>query len=72
MSWLQSQIKQNPNRLFIQEKKKQHSIDEVGSMATVYSQALLKEGVTPYERIIILLPGCIEVVELILACFEIM
>jgi O-succinylbenzoic acid--CoA ligase len=71
MSWLQTQVRKNPHKLFIQEGKKQYSVAEVIGMVAVYSRALLKKGVNPKDRIIILLPGGIDMVELILACFEI-
>jgi len=71
MSWLQTQLTNNPNKLFIQEGNNQYSYSNVAAMATTYSKALLKDGVRAQDRILIYLPSGIELVEIMLACFEI-
>ncbi|SVC91742.1 uncharacterized protein METZ01_LOCUS344596, partial [marine metagenome] len=71
MSWLQTQILQKPQKLFIQEGDEKYSYKDVGEMAYAYSQAFLKEGIQPHDIILIYLPGCVEIAEIILACFEI-
>ena len=71
MSWLQNQVNQNPHKLFIQEGDRQYSFVDVGDMVATYSKALLKEGIQPQDRILIYLPNGIELIEIVLACFEI-
>ena len=71
MNWLQSQVQQNPQKLFIQENNHKYSYMDVAEMVQAYSQAFLKEGIQPQDRILIYLPGSIEMAEIILACFEV-
>ena len=71
MNWLQRQNAQNPRRLFIEEDGNSYSYMDVTEMVQAYSQALLREGIQPHDRILIYLPGGIELAEIILACFEI-
>ena len=71
MSWLQKQVNKNPDKLFIHKGEKQFSYLDVGEMTLTYTRALLKEGIQPQDRILIYLPGGVEMVEIILACFEI-
>ena len=40
-------------------------------MVQVYINAFLREGIQPYDRILIYLPGGIEMAEIILCCFKI-
>ena len=71
MSWLQTQVNQNPHKLFIQEGNRQYSFVDVGDIAATYSKALLKEGIQTQDRILIYLPSRVELIEIVLACFEI-
>ncbi|MBC8256687.1 MAG: AMP-binding protein [Candidatus Marinimicrobia bacterium] len=71
MSWLQNQILQNSEKLFIQKGDQQYTISEVGNMVSTYSRALIKEGISRQDRILIYLPSTVEFIEIILACFEI-
>jgi len=71
MSWLQKQLTKNPHKIFIQEGENQFSYSNVADMVTTYAKALIKEGIQIQDRIIIYLPSEIELVEIILACFEI-
>ena len=71
MSWLQNQVNQNPHKLFIQKGDRQYSFVDVGDMAATYSKALLKEGILTQDRILIYLPSTVELIEIVLACFEI-
>ena len=71
MNWLQLQAKENPRKLFIQEGSHAYSYMDIAQMVQSYSQALLLEGIQPHDRILIYLPGSIEMVEIVLACFEI-
>ena len=71
MSWLQNQVNQNPHKLFIQEGDRQYSFVDVRDMAATYSKALLKEGIQTQDRILIYLPSRLELIEIVLACFEI-
>ena len=71
MSWLQNQVNQNPHKLFIQKGDQQYSFVDVGDMAATYSKALLKKGIQPQDRILIYLTNGIELIEIVLACFEI-
>ena len=71
MSWLQNQANQNPHKLFIQEGDRQYSFVDVGDIAAIYSKALLKEGIQTQDRILIYLPSRVELIEIVLACFEI-
>ncbi|SVC71289.1 uncharacterized protein METZ01_LOCUS324143, partial [marine metagenome] len=71
MNWLQTQVQQNPQKLYIQEGDHKYSYMNVAEMVQAYAQAFLREGIQPHDRILICLPGSIEMTEIILACFEI-
>ena len=71
MNWLQTQAVQNPQKLFIQEDVYTYSYMDVAEMVRAHSQVLLQEGIKPYDRILIYLPGGIQMAEIILTCFEI-
>ena len=71
MTWLQTQLTNNPHKLFIQEGNNQYSYSNVMDMVATYSKALLKEGIQAQDRILIYLPSGVELVEIMLACFEI-
>ena len=71
MNWLREQTLQNPGKLFILEGAYAYSYMDVAEMVQAYLQAFLREGIQPHNRILIYLPGSIEMVEIILACFEI-
>ena len=71
MTWLQTQLTNNPHKLFIQEGNNQYSYSNVMDMVATYSKALLKEGIQTKDRILIYLPSGVELVEIMLACFEI-
>ena len=71
MTWLQTQLINNPHKLFIQEGNNQYSYSNVVDMVATYSKALLKEGIQAQDRILIYLPSGVELVEIMLACFEI-
>ena len=71
MSWLQEQVLENPQNLFIQESGHAYSVMDVMEMVQIYSHSLLRENIQPQDRILIYLPSGIELVEIILSCFEI-
>ena len=71
MNWLQIQFQKNPQKLFIQEGGHAYSYMDVADMVRVYSQTLLREGIQSHDRILIYLPGGIQMAEIILTCFEI-
>ena len=71
MSWLTNQINKNPDSLFISYNNRNYSFLDVGDMVNTYSRALSKQGVKSGDKILIHLEGGLEVVELILSCFEI-
>ncbi len=71
MHWLDFQINNNPDKIFIREGNKNHSYLDVYEMVKVYSRALMKSGIKRNDKIMICLPSGIEMVETILACFEI-
>ena len=71
MNWLQTQVQQNLQMLFIQEGGHAYSYMDVSDMVQTYSNSLLREGIQPHDRILIYLSGGTQMVEIILACFEI-
>ena len=71
MSWLTNQINKNPDSLFISYNNINYSFLDVGDMVNTYYRALSKQGVKSGDKILIHLEGGLEVVELILSCFEI-
>ena len=71
MSWLQNQVNQNPEKLFIQFGDNQFSYLDIAEMVQTYSRSLLRENIQPQDRILIYLPSGVELIEIILACFEI-
>ena len=64
MTWLQTQLINNPHKLFIQEGNNQYSYSNVVDMVATYSKALHKEGFQAQDRILIYLPSGVELVEL--------
>ena len=71
MSWLQNQVNQNPEKLFIQFGDNQFSYLDIAEMVQTYSRSLLRENIQPQDNILIYLPSGVELIEIILACFEI-
>ena len=71
MSWLQKQVNKNPEKLFIQFGDNQFSYLDIAEMVQTYSRSLLRENIQPQDRILIYLPSGVELIEIILACFEI-
>ena len=71
MSWLQNQVNQNPEKLFIQFGDNQFSYLDIAEMVQTYSRSLLRENIQPQDRILIYLPSGVELIEIIFACFEI-
>ena len=71
MSWLQNQVNLNPEKLFIQFGNDQFSYLDIAEMVQTYSRSLLRENIQPTDRILIFLPSGIELIEIMLACFEI-
>ena len=71
MSWFPSQIGNNPKELFIQLNESHYTFLETNDMVQIYTQSLLRENIKPQDRILIYLPNGIELVHVILACFEI-
>ena len=71
MSWLQNQVNQNPEKLFVQFGDNQFSYLDIAEMVQTYSRSLLRENIQPQDRILIYLPSGVELIEIILACFEI-
>ena len=71
MSWLQNQVNLNPEKLFIQFSNDQFSYLDIAEMVQTYSRSLLRENIQPTDRVLIFLPCGIELIEIMLACFEI-
>ena len=71
MNWLNKQIQKNPQKFFIQENKCTYSIMDIAEMVQIYSQAFLREEIQPHDKVLIYLPNSIEMIEIILSCFEI-
>ena len=71
MSWLQNQVNQNPEKLFIQFGNDQFSHLDIAEMVQTYSRSLLRENIQPQDRILIYLPNGVELIEIMLACFEV-
>ena len=70
-SWLQRQAKQNPEGLFIQQGEQQFSFADTLDNVCTFAKILLRENIKPQDRIFIFLPGGMDTVEIILACFEV-
>ena len=71
MNWLEYQINKNPDKLFIKEGFRSYSYLNIHDMVKVYSRSLTSLGVKSKDKIVICLPSGIEMVEVILACFDI-
>ena len=71
MNWLDSQINNNPDKIFIREGNKNYSYLDVYEIVKVYSRALLKSGIKRNDKIMICLPSGIGMVEAMLSCFDI-
>ena len=71
MSWLQNQIAQNSHNLYVESGSQKWSYLEINEMVQTYIQVLLREDIKSQDSILIYLPSYIELVGIILACFEI-
>jgi len=71
MNWLEYQINKNPDKLFIKEGFRSYSYLNIHDMVKVYSRSLTSLGVKAKDKIVICLPSGMEMVEVILACFDI-
>ena len=71
MNWLEQQIKNNPQKSFIQDDMNSYTYMDVFEMVQVYSRYLLQLGIKSHDRVLIYLSNSIELVEIILSCFEI-
>ena len=71
MSWLQKQTLKNPDNIYIETSLNKLTFREVSDMVVAYSKSMIMERINPQEKIIIFLDNSIELLEIILACFEI-
>ena len=71
MSFLQNQIAQNPHKLYVESARQKWSYIEIDEMVQTYAQSLIMGNIQAQDRIIIYLSSGIEIVEIVLACFEI-
>ena len=55
MHWLDFQINNNPDEIFIREGNKNHSYLDVYEMVKVYSRALMKSGIKRNDKIMIIM-----------------
>ena len=70
-TWLQIQVNKNPDKLFIQDREKTYSYIETAYNVQSFSIGMKRLGILKADRIFIDIPNSIELIELILACFEI-
>ena len=71
MNWLNVQLENNSQKVYIQEGSNSYTYLDVADTVQAYSQALLREGVQVGDRILIYLPCNIMMAEIILSCFDI-
>lgn len=71
MTWLKKQLSNRPDSVFIEYETKQYTYYDINEMTQAYAKSLLGENIKYQERVILCLPSEIELVEIILACFEI-
>ena len=71
LNWFQTQVQDNPRKLFIQETCHACSVMDVAERVQIYSHSLLWKNIQPQDRILIYLPSTVELIEIVLACFEI-
>lgn len=70
MSWLDNRIQNNPNKIFISYNNHDYSFLDIGYMVETYAKALSKLGIKKGDKIVINLGSGIELVEIILSCFQ--
>lgn len=70
-TWLRKKAKQIPDELFIQQGNQQFSFGDTLDSVFTFAKILLRENIKPQDKIFIFLPGGVDAVEIILACFEV-
>ena len=71
MSWLLNQIKNNPNANYVYLGKQVFTFSEINDTVQIYAQELLRNGIQSKNKVLICLPNDLDLLEIILACFEI-
>ena len=70
ITWFQNRLKNHPNSSFIIFQNKSYSISNISGNILSIQKVFSASGIKPKDRLIILLPNGIEIIETILACFE--
>ena len=71
MSWLQKQVSEHPEKLFVQSGDKEFSYRDIDDLVQLYTRSLIRENLKKNDKVLILLESDIELVEVILSCFEV-
>ncbi len=69
-SWLQDRLENNPEGIFLKFNQNTYTIVDIARNISILQKAFSASGVNQRKKIIIILPNGVELVELMLACFE--
>ncbi len=69
-SWLQKRLAINPTGLFLKFGEETFTFGEIADSVTIVQKAFSASGIHSKNKLIVLLPNGIELVEVILTCFE--
>ena len=69
-SWLQKRLEENPDGLFLKFGDNSFTISDLKREISAVQKAFLASGINQKDRLVILLPNGVEIVEILLSCFE--
>tara|TARA_B100001250_G_scaffold409561_1_gene434130 strand:- start:60 stop:1460 length:1401 start_codon:yes stop_codon:yes gene_type:complete len=70
ISWFRNRLKNDPDSVFITYKEKSYTISDLSSNILSIQKVFSASDIKEKDRIMIFLPNGIDIVEIILACFE--
>ena len=66
-AWLQKRLEENPDGLFLKFGDNSFTISDLEREISAGQNAFLASGINPKDRLVILLPNGVEIVEILLA-----
>tara|TARA_B100000945_G_scaffold316887_1_gene318670 strand:- start:579 stop:1976 length:1398 start_codon:yes stop_codon:yes gene_type:complete len=69
-SWLELQVDRNPEEIFIQNNNRSYTYIDTAINVRSFAKGMYRIGIGKTDRVLIDIPSSVELIELILACFE--
>lgn len=70
ISWFKKRLEENPDGLFLKFEDNSYTISDLAREIASVKKAFSASGIKSKDRLVILLPNGVEIVEIILSCFE--